>query len=204
METTCRCPDSYSRAFNASNASMCECRTDRMNCQSFFDYVFQSILGLKGYFSLRFYLQPALLNHQFQIIWGSSTWRWVCEVQSEKLQALCHGWSPSQTWQLGPRLSIGLLSSNNGLMVWIDNFVLIPKSTANPSHRHHWTEKTKATKATFVWGVWSIIKVRNDVAARTDRLIGAKNMAVTNLFQMPQAVRDAILECVSRYGWEGL
>ena len=50
METTCRCQHFYLRVFNASNASMCECRIDRMNCQPIFGYVFIRfpILGLQG------------------------------------------------------------------------------------------------------------------------------------------------------------
>ena len=49
----------------------------------------------------------------------------------------------------------------------------------------------------------SLIESRNAIAARTDKLVGAKAMAVTNLFQMPEECRDIILDCVSIYGWDG-
>ena len=52
-------------------------------------------------------------------------------------------------------------------------------------------------------GLWKILCLRNSIAARTDKLVGAKNMSVSNLFALPQPVRDCILDSVSLHGWEG-
>ncbi|CAK8990693.1 Uncharacterized protein SCF082_LOCUS2343 [Durusdinium trenchii] len=48
-----------------------------------------------------------------------------------------------------------------------------------------------------------IIKQWNGICARSDRLVGAKAMSVTNLFQLPEKCLDIILDTVSIYGWEG-
>ena len=48
-----------------------------------------------------------------------------------------------------------------------------------------------------------VVYLRNDEAAKPDRLLGAKQMAVKVILDMPPAARNAILKTVSAYGWEG-
>lgn len=44
---------------------------------------------------------------------------------------------------------------------------------------------------------------RNMGAAKQDKLVGAKFMAVKLLLDLPEGCRDEIMQLVSMYGWEG-
>lgn len=50
---------------------------------------------------------------------------------------------------------------------------------------------------------FSVGKQRNNIAAKHDKLVGAKHQAVKTLFEIPVECRDEILGVVSFYGWDG-